>query len=258
MNSEDGRKWVFLHGLMGSSANWRKILSGLGGDSFLALDQRGHGRSFQPNTGYRAVDYAEDLYKIVQELGWRTFILVGHSMGGRNALVFADRYPGMVEKLVIEDIGPDPVPGALEYYQNMLGKIPTPFADKAKAKAFFAEEWPLLAQSYQNPFVLGQYLYSNLQEDPEGKMDWRFSKNGILSSVSEGRLDDGWGMLKRLTMPTLLIRGENSIELPRDIYVTMLTSNHRVRGVEISNAGHWVHADQSQEFLRNILEFAKS
>ena len=96
--SESGRKWVFLHGLMGYASNWRKVLSGLGTDSYLAIDQRGHGRSFQPEQGYSAVDYAQDLRKITEELGWNRFVLVGHSMGGRNALAFAHLHPESVEK----------------------------------------------------------------------------------------------------------------------------------------------------------------
>ena len=68
---EDGRRWVFVHGLMGYGQNWRKIISGLeASERCLTYDQRGHGRSMKPDVGYSPEDYADDLKRIVDELGW--------------------------------------------------------------------------------------------------------------------------------------------------------------------------------------------
>ncbi|MGZ3796576.1 MAG: alpha/beta fold hydrolase, partial [Pseudobdellovibrionaceae bacterium] len=62
---ENGRRWVFVHGLMGYSANWRKIISGLEAtERILSFDQRGHGRSWKPSEGYAPEDYSEDILKI--------------------------------------------------------------------------------------------------------------------------------------------------------------------------------------------------
>ena len=255
---ENGRKWVFLHGLMGYASNWRKVLSGMSEERTLAIDQRGHGRSFKPDFGYASEDYADDLQLITEELGWDSFILVGHSMGGRNALAFAHKYPQKVQKLVIEDIGPEPQFEAIEYYQKMLNSVPTPFPSRLEAKEFFLNVWPTLGVVHDNVMALGQYLNSNLEEKEDGRVDWRFSRAAILASVTQGRAKDVWHELRGLTMPTLVIRGQNSRELSPEVFQRMILANPNIRGVEISNAGHWVHADQSQEFLRNILEFAKS
>src|SRR5512135_2152018 len=90
LGNEKGAKVVFLHGLMGSGVNWRKIAQSLEADyQVLIFDQRGHGRSFQPSSGYAPEDYANDLALILEELRWEKILLVGHSMGGRNALHFA-------------------------------------------------------------------------------------------------------------------------------------------------------------------------
>ena len=75
-------KLVFLHGLMGFGSNWRTMARHFEERyEILLYDQRGHGRSFQP-AEYRLDDYADDLDKITAELGWTSFILVGHSLGG--------------------------------------------------------------------------------------------------------------------------------------------------------------------------------
>ncbi|HEX4924826.1 MAG TPA: alpha/beta hydrolase, partial [Bdellovibrionales bacterium] len=124
-------KLVFLHGLLGYWANWRGIMSAFEADyQILAYDQRGHGRSMKPDGGYEPEDYAQDLQTILDELGWQKINLVGHSLGGRNAACFAAKNPGRVSKLVIEDIGPEGSTSGLEYFQNLFGKVPTPFPDK--------------------------------------------------------------------------------------------------------------------------------
>lgn len=256
---ETGRRWVFLHGLMGYGSNWRKITSGLDKtERVLTFDQRGHGRSMKPMTGYAPEDYADDLFLITQELDWDKFILVGHSMGGRNALSFAHKFPEKLEKLVIEDIGPEGAPEAPKYYRDLMGLIPTPFATKLEAKEFFLNEFPKRLKAFgnhENAETLGQYLYSNLIEQPDGKFDWRFYLEGIHQSVLLGRAKDQWNELRSLPVETLVIRGERSKELSREVFQRMTLANPRVQGVEIPNAGHWVHADQPQLFLRALQEF---
>lgn len=250
------RKWIFVHGLMGFGQNWRRIISDLErSERCLAYDQRGHGRSFKPDSGYSSEDYAEDLKKIADELGWKKFILVGHSMGGRNVLVFASKYPEYVEKLVIEDIGPETKPQAHEYYEYLLNFVPTPFANRDEARKFFAEDFIQKAKTRENVEVMAKFFYSNIEEKPDGTLDWRFSKYAIIESVKAGRHRDRWQEVKELKMPTLLIRGANSQELSKESYHTMLASNPMIKGVEIAGAGHWVHSDQAQAFIEALKSF---
>jgi pimeloyl-ACP methyl ester carboxylesterase len=252
----DGDKLVFLHGLMGYAQNWRKIVQSFEDKyEILVYDQRGHGRSFQPLTGYSPDDYAEDLYLILEELRWQKCFLVGHSMGGRNALNFAHRFPNKVEKLVIEDIGPENDTAGLKRYTKLLEMIPTPFVSKLRAKEFFLNDFIHLSKNGEKPQMLGQYLYSNIIEMPDGTADWRFSKNAILSSLNEGRLKNQWLEFESLKMPTLVIRGANSRDLKSEVYAEMLKRNTVVKGVEIANAGHWVHYDQPQAFVEVLREF---
>ncbi|PIS09755.1 MAG: alpha/beta hydrolase [Bdellovibrio sp. CG10_big_fil_rev_8_21_14_0_10_47_8] len=254
---ESGRCWVFLHGLMGYGLNWRKIATGLQDtERILIFDQRGHGKSWKPLTGYAPDDYADDLYLILQELGWDRIILVGHSMGGRNALAFAHKFPEKVERLVIEDMGPEGVASAPDYYRWLLDVVPTPFANKLQAKEFFMNQFkPLVKGRVENPETLGAYFYSNIQEQPDGSADWRFSKQAIIDTVVQGRANDQWDAFRALPMPTLIVRGQDSKELSREIFEKMKLANPRVEGVEIPNAGHWVHSDQSDQFLEVIRKF---
>lgn len=260
------KKWVFLHGLMGYGLNWRRIaLSMSQNHQVLIFDQRGHGRSFRPSHGFAPSDFAGDLKQIVDELGWDRFYLCGHSMGGRNAVSFASSWPERLEKLVIEDIGPDGRPEAVTYYQALFDSIPTPFPTKLRAKEFFMNEFARSAfgQKHGVTDTLGQYLYSNLSDGllPDGSagpVDWRFSKEAMLDVVRLGRAADQWDQFRKLNLPTLLVRGERSEDLDRSTFERVLLANPLIEGVEVPNAGHWVHYDQPQAFIDELKRFADS
>jgi pimeloyl-ACP methyl ester carboxylesterase len=252
----DGRRWVFVHGLMGFHNNWQRMTSQLGEtECCLTYDQRGHGKSFKPPNGYTPEDYAKDLKDLTDALGWDKFILVGHSMGGRNVLVFASMYPEKVEKLVVEDIGPESNGSSSDYYEKLLGAVPTPFSSREQARDFFKNEFALRVQTKEPPNVLAGFLYANLEEKKAGVWDWKFSKPGILETVRVGRQKDRWSEVAALKMPTLWIRGELSKELSPESFQRILSSNPMIQGVEIAGAGHWIHSEKANEFLQALKNF---
>ena len=256
LGPESGKKLVFLHGLMGTSANWRKIVPTFEADyQILIYDQRGHGRSFQPKSGYKPEDFAEDLRRILDALGWKTINLVGHSMGGRNSMVFASLYPERVEKLVIEDITVEPPTETMGRISDWLQMIPTPFASKLKAKEFLSNDFVQMLGGGKGAQTLGAFFYTNLDEKTPGVVDWRFYKPGIEETMDLGRVQDRWREWRALTMPTLLIRGEKSLELPRKDFEKMLSLQPNARGVEIAGAGHWVHSEKPEAFTDALREF---
>ncbi len=257
--NKNGQPLVFLHGLMGYSQNWRRIaLAFEDSHEVFVYDQRGHGKSFKPDLGYSPEDYAQDLKQILDELGWEQIDLVGHSMGGRNALHFANKYPSRVRKLVIEDIGPNADMSAIDRILGMINSVPVPFKTKNEARIFFANEFEAKVKNYtKQPKAMGQYFYSNLEEKPDGLTDWRFNKRAIDLSLEEGRAIERWHEIENLICPTLLVRGENSPDLPREVFEKMLALNPSIQGVEIKNAGHWVHFDQPQEFITQLKLFLR-
>ena len=253
---ENGRKWVFLHGLMGYGLNWRTIAQGISAtERVLIYDQRGHGRSWKPDTGYAPDDFAEDLFLILQELDWHKIVLVGHSMGGRNAIMFAHHFSERLERLVIEDIGPDSNPSAPDYYKKLFSLIPTPFDSKLAAKEFFMNDFPSKIRGLGQPETLGSYLYSSIIETEDGKADFRFSPKAMIEVLVLGRVQDHWKELRQIPVPTLAIRGEHSQELTPEVFQKMILCNPRIQGVQIPDAGHWVHSDQPVAFLKALKDF---
>lgn len=238
---------VFLHGLMGYGQNWRSVIRNFE-DQFciLSFDQRGHGSSFQPEEGYQPENYAEDLNKILEELGWDKISLIGHSMGGRNAMQFTHTYPSKVEQLCIVDIGPDLNAAAIQKIEKIFDVAPGPFESKEEAKG-------LLFSSFSQ--VLANYLLANIEKKENGQFNWRFSKRGILESLYQGREKERWEEWKSINCPTLLIRGEKSEDLSPEIYQKMLDTNPNAEGIVIEGAGHWVHYERRKAFCTVLQAF---
>lgn len=247
---------VFLHGLMGYGLNWKKIAKAFQNDrQVLIYDQRGHGKSFKPETGYQPEDYADDLIQIIDEIGWEKIDLIGHSMGGRNALNFTHRSPERVRRFIIEDIGPEVSQDSLERIQNLINLVPVPFENKQSAKEFFLVKYPALISKNSQAHVLAQYFYANMIEAENGTVDWRFSLNAILSSLKEGRIRTRWDEWDELKVPTFVIRGEHSEDLSSEIFIEMLQRNRLSRGFEVKGSGHWVHFEKSDLFIQLVRRF---
>lgn len=243
---------VFLHGLMGFSANWGKIVPHFRAErAVLVLDQRGHGRSAKPNSGYSPSDYAGDLKGLLDRLGWGKCHIVGHSMGGRVALRFAYSYPEHTQSLTMEDSGAESNPDRVEWIRGLLGNIPTPFASREAAKKFFEE-------NFRDDPLTGSFLHANLEMGDDGKMNWRFHAPGMIETVETGRKTDAMTELKTLTAPTLLIRGARSREFPADEAERMAKVRPNVELVTIPNAGHYVHAEQPAAFTEALDRFVRA
>ncbi len=245
-------KLVFLHGIMGQGRNWQSIAKKFSSHhQCLIFDQRGHGQSFKPPSGFALTDYVEDLKNLLLELGWSSPVkLVGHSMGGRVALSFAHRYPQWVEKLVIVDIGPSSDWSSMESILAKLYFVPVPFQSRQQARSFMENQF---LTRFKNPMVM-EFFYSNLTEQ-EGQFSWVFDPKAIQQTLENSRYKDYWAEFKSLSMPTLLLRGDRSEDLKPDDFVQVLKNNNHIEGIVIPGAGHWVHAEKPLETIAAIEGF---
>jgi pimeloyl-ACP methyl ester carboxylesterase len=240
---------VLLHGLMGFAANWGKIWPELHVKRpVLVLDQRGHGRSPKPGTGYSPSDYARDLAALLDLIGWPRVHIVGHSMGGRVALRFASLFSGRTVSLTMEDSGAASRPERVNWIRDLLASVPTPFPDRDKAKEFFAE-------NFRNDPMTGGFLHANLEQKEDGTLDWRFHAPGMIETVAAGRATDAMRKFAELKVPALIVRGSRSVEFPADEAKAMAASRGTSRLVTIEDAGHFVHAEKPVEFTSVLSRF---
>ena len=248
---------VLLHGLMGSAANWQRAVNQFSRRfEVLTYDQRGHGRSWHPESDYAPDDFAEDLRLLMKELGWSQSFVLGHSMGGRNALVFASRYPELCQKLILEDIGPDGDQMNVDRITRMLEAVPAPFADRETAKSYFDGDFRKgPGQEFASPDVMARYLYSNLRKGADDLWNWRFSKQGVVDALRLGRATETWEEWQSLKCPVLVLRGEKSVEFRKEVYLRMLEALPHAKGIVFDDCGHWIHHERPEEFVKTVVEF---
>ncbi len=237
---------LLLHGFTGHAHAWDTLSIALQPHFHVyALDQRGHGDS-DPADVYNAVAAFGDLSAVVDQLGLHPLVLVGLSMGGRNAMYFASKRPDAVRKLVILDIGPEISARAAQ----------------APAGPPEPETWDSIEQAAQhlhraNPKP-GIHYYrwvvsSSLRQRPDGRLVWAWHP-----SIKERRSQpdlDWWAVLRAITPPTLVLRGTESPVLDRDVALRMAKELPRGKFVEIPRAVHTLHEDNPEAVLGALKEF---
>jgi len=241
---------VALHGLRSFACTWEPVAQALAGRvRFIALDQRGRGRSdWDPQRRYHAEHYVRDLEVLVQHLHLKRFVLLGHSMGGANAFVYASRHPQDVAALVIEDMGPGASAGSAgaERIRRELQRTPGRFASWAEAAEFWRAQRPNISQA-----ALRARVEHSMKIAPDGSVVWRHDAEGIaharLNATPE-QLVDLWPHVEALRVPTLVLRGAQSDFLSAATAVEMSRRNACVRTMEIEGASHYVHDDNLPAF----------
>ena len=235
---------LLLHGFTGHAHAWDTLSIALQPHyHVLALDQRGHGDSDPADVYNPAVSF-DDLNGVIDQLGLRSLILIGLSMGGRNAIYFAAKRPEVVQKLVTVDIGP----------------VISTRASAAPAGPPEPDTWESIEQAAQhlyrgNPFP-GIHYYRwvashSLRQRPDGALVWKWHP-----SVKERRTQidfDWWGALRSIPCPTLVLRGESSPILDRDVAERMAKELPHGRFIEVPRAVHTLHED-NPDFVTSALK----
>lgn len=244
---------VLLHGLRSYAQTWDSLANALGEQyCCYALDQRGRGNSdWAEATTYRTEAYVSDLEDWVAHVGLQSFVLVGHSLGGTNALEYARLNPGRLQALVIEDIGPgSSVSGeGAERIRREMSLTPLLFPDWESAAHFWRQARPGLSQE-----GLASRLTHSMKQTPAG-IEWRHDQQGIAQARLSITPTDLWPAVQALDCPALFIRGARSDFLALTTLEAIKAANPRVQTTEIADASHYVHDDQSEMFNRVVVDF---
>ncbi len=237
----------FLHG--GSAhAHWFDAVAPAFADHYhvLSLDQRGHGESdWPPEATYATEDFTADLLGVMDAIGWTRMALVGHSMGGHNAMAFAAWYPERLWALGVADSRPSIPKERLDSMRRRGHRGPRRHESlEAAARSFRL----LPPETVADPALLAHLAQEGIV-GRAGRFLYRFDPacNGTRRPV------DGWPLLARITAPTLLVRGEHSPILPRDMAAEMVKRIRRVRLNEIAGAYHHLVLDAPRAFV-TVLE----
>jgi pimeloyl-ACP methyl ester carboxylesterase len=250
---------VALHGLRSFAYTWEPIALPLAQRfRIVALDQRGRGQSdWDPQRRYYASEYVRDLEVLVDSLGLKRFLVLGHSMGGANAFVYASRHPDRLAGLVIEDMGPgaSAASAGAERIRRELLATPAEFANRGEAAAFWRRQRPNISDA-----AIQARVQHSMKLLADGRLVWRHDAPGIAQArlnATPEQLVDLWPHVEAVTVPTLVLRGANSDFLSSQTAAEMSKRNPNIRHQEIADAGHYVHDDNLQAFEAALHAFLR-
>jgi pimeloyl-ACP methyl ester carboxylesterase len=242
----------FLHG--GSAhAHWFDLVTPAFTDRFhvIALDQRGHGESqWAEPPAYATENFAADLVGFLDALGLARVALIGHSMGGHNAMSFAAWHPDRVSALVIVDSRPmiptDRLDRLRRRGERTLRPYPTPVAA--------AQSFRLVPRETNADPALLAHLGTAGVVERDGAWVYRFDP----ASNAERHPVDAWTLLDRITAPTLIARGELSPVLPRDMADKLRAVIRGASLVEIPASYHHLVLDNPAGFVQELDRFLRT
>jgi pimeloyl-ACP methyl ester carboxylesterase len=243
---ESGQPLIILHGLMGSSDNWFTLGKQLAENyQVFLVDQRNHGLSaWNEEWHYDAM--AEDLKELIIEHQIQTPIVIGHSMGGKTAMLFAGKYPEMLAKLVVVDIAP-------RYYAPHHQTILEGLNSIHLASLTSRQEADNQLAMYIKELDTRQFLLKNLYRQPNNSFAWRMNLEVITAQIEQ--VGKSFPENLQYVGKTLFIRGEKSNYITQADEASILQSFPQAEIATVAHAGHWVQAEQPQGFLNVLIPF---
>lgn len=259
-----GPPLIIVHGLYGASDNWINIAHGLE-DSFevYIVDQRNHGASpHTPEHNYELM--LEDLKEFMDEQQLDKAILLGHSMGGKTIMFFAEKYPERVESLIVVDIAPIPYHD-LKVTSTIAAnhsKMIDAMIDLDLEHLESREEAGRKLATKIGSDRIRMFLLKNLSRNAYKHFTWKINLPVLrdnLHTIMDGLDIDkikGEGGITGFSV--LFISGENSDYIQAENHSTIREVFPTAEIVSIRDSGHWVHAEQPALLLKTIKYFLEN
>ena len=242
-----GKPFIIVHGFLGMSDNWKTLgnqFSEQGYEVHL-VDQRNHGRSFH-DTEFSYEVLSKDLKHYCDIHNLTNVILLGHSMGGKTAMLFAAEYPNLVSKLIIADISPRFYPVHHDAILEGLSQLDFNII-KSRGEA------DKVLSNYVNDIGTRMFLLKNLYWIEKGRLALRINLEVLKSEVAE--VGESLPNYARFDKDALFLRGDRSEYI--GVGDESIIKNHfsKSKIVTISNAGHWLHAENPKDFFKEVIVF---
>lgn len=243
---QQGPAIFILHGIFGMLDNWHNIARTLSEHyTVYTIDARNHGQS--PHSDEMSYELmAQDVIQLADDLHLPEFILMGHSMGGKTAMVTAQLYPDRVEELIVVDIAPKAYKPGHHAYFRAFEEIPFHTFTSRR-------EIDEALMAYEENAGVRLFLAKNIERSDAGNFSVKSNIPAIRKAYEEiiGALQFHHVYQGR----TCFISGENSRYLTEEDKPYILQHFPAATFEIVPNAGHWVHADNTVGFLRVLEHF---
>ncbi len=229
---------MMIHGLAGQAHVFDHIATRLSAKYHVyCLDVRGRGESeWGPADGYHVDNYVTDLEAVREGLGLHRFSLVGTSMGGIISMNYAPRFPDRVERVVLNDIGPEIDPTGLARIREYVGKAPDAFPDMKAVLRYYKEHYgPMVERLPEDQ--LAEFVRWNVRRNDVGVYVWKMDP-AVRQAIAPQAAQDPWAAYRAIAAPILILRGAQSDVLSAEGARKMLAENANARLVEVPGVGH--------------------
>lgn len=252
---------ILLHDYGSTSSVWQECAAELAREyRVIALDQRGHGGSQRATDhNYSRASQVEDIEAFVESLRLRTVTLIGHGMGGANALCFAAEQPEIVTALVVIEAAPDVLRSGVENLRRLFASADG-FDSHDQAIETFSMFYP-----YATEEQLTRRVRSMVTATGEGSFAWDFDPIFRDATARPPEPDPGqrrmanlWDCVERVQCPVMIVRGAETDMLTPEAIQRL---HRRIPGSRVSlieEAGHAVPSDQPAALGQHVREFLQS
>ena len=243
----EGKPFIILHGFLGMGDNWKtlaKQFSNLGFQVHL-VDQRNHGRSFH-DSEFNYEVLAADLKQYCSHHTINNMVLLGHSMGGKTAMLFAALYPELISKLIVADISPRFYP--VHHDAIMEGLCSLNFEEISSRK-----EAEIQLSNYVSDAGTRQFLLKNIYRISPSVLGLRINLKVLKTNVS--KVGEALPSNLNFQKDTLFLRGDKSEYISTQDEALIKHQFPTAVVKTISNAGHWLHAENPVEFFNSVCTF---
>lgn len=241
-----GKPLLILHGYFGMGDNWKSLANKFSENFEVHLiDQRNHGRSFHSDDfSYELM--VEDLENYINHYDLKQVNLLGHSMGGKTAMLFATSFPKMLEKLLIADISPKYYPPHHHFILEALHAVDF-------TKVTRRREIEVVFTKYIDEIGIRQFLLKNIYWIEKGKLAYRFNLESLtLNNKGIGESLPSFSVFEK---ETLFLKGENSNYIVEKDHALIAAHFPKVQIETIKDAGHWLHAEKPIDFYTYVMRF---
>lgn len=239
---------LFIHGLLGSATNFRSIQQKASlSRNTLAVDLRNHGRS--PHTNGAAMtlfDLAADVAAVIRQLH-QPVDVIGHSLGGKTAMVLAATHPNLIRNLVVVDISPVQYDSSDPNWKSVDGIVRAAHNLNPHMYKSRTDIDRKLAEAVTDPGVRS-FVAQNLVPQPDGSYKWRIDTKAILNSMPNFAAFPASALQPQPGMTAHFVAGERSTYLRPQHYDACRRLFPAAQFHSIAGAGHWIHAEKPREF----------
>ena len=241
---------ILLHGIARHAHTFDHIAPDFARDyHVLAVDMRGHGDSgWSPEGAYLVEDYVKDIEGLVRQLGIRRMTLHGNSTGGRVVQVFAGKHPDLVERLIVEDVGPERPQDIADSFARQVRQDADGWASEDELVK------QLVARSQRTPEPLVRtYAHFGTKRRDDGRLVWKRDPNLVKGFV----VTELWEHISKITSPTLYVIGGGSRIVPAATQERLKQTLPNVEIVTMPGLGHYPNEEDLPGFLAIVNRFLK-